>query len=163
MFREILCTDFVEMAALRKFRFAAATLAVRIPFVTMLTAAILSQSYQITTHSTTEFVSIHSISKTALAWPPAGARHACWWLCIIIIIIIFVVRQIIRLNSAANRRLIAGELAVSTKYCPLERSLPGTLMLARRAGSPGNLHCSMFPAIKTISLTLSLYDLSFAV
>ena len=50
MFREILCTDFAEMAALQKFRFAAAILAVRIPFATMLTAANVSQSYQITTH-----------------------------------------------------------------------------------------------------------------
>ena len=59
MFREILCTDFAEMAALREFRLAAATLAVRIPFATMLTAANLSQSYQITTHCTSEFGSIH--------------------------------------------------------------------------------------------------------
>ena len=43
------------MAALWKCRFAAATLAVRIPFATMLTAANLSQSYQITTHCTSEF------------------------------------------------------------------------------------------------------------
>ena len=64
MFREILCTDFAEMAALRKFWFAAATLAMLIPFATMLTAANLSQSYQITTHCTSEFASIHSISKT---------------------------------------------------------------------------------------------------
>ena len=64
MFREILCTDFAEMAALRKFRFAAATLAVLIPFATMLTAANLSKSYQITTHCTGEFASIHSMSKT---------------------------------------------------------------------------------------------------
>ena len=65
MFREILCTDFAEMAAaLQNFRFAAATLAVRIPFATMLTAANLSQSYQITTHCTSEFASIHSISET---------------------------------------------------------------------------------------------------
>ena len=64
MFREILCTDFAEMAALQKFRFAAATLAVLIPIATMLTAANLSQSYQITTHCTSEFASIHSISET---------------------------------------------------------------------------------------------------
>ena len=89
MFLEILCTDFGEMAALQKFRFTAATLAMLIiPFATMLTAANLSQSYQITTHCTTEFVSIHSISKTALAIP-------CWWLCCncnlcIIIIIIMI-------------------------------------------------------------------------
>ena len=51
------------MAALRKFRFAAATLAVRIPFATVLTAANLSQSYQITTHCTNKFASIHSMSK----------------------------------------------------------------------------------------------------
>ena len=36
----------------------------RIPFATMLTAANLSQSYQITTHCTSEFASIHSISET---------------------------------------------------------------------------------------------------
>ena len=64
MFREILCTDFAEMTALLKFRFAATTLAVRIPFATMLTATNLSQSYQITTHCTSEFASIHSISET---------------------------------------------------------------------------------------------------
>ena len=52
-----------EMTALLKFRFAATTLAVRIPFATMLTAANLSQSYQMTTHCTSEFASIHSISK----------------------------------------------------------------------------------------------------
>ena len=80
MFREMLCTDFAEMAALRKFWFAAATLAMLIPFATMLNAAYLSQYYQITTHCTIEFASIHSIPKTALAMP-------CWWFCIIIIII----------------------------------------------------------------------------
>ena len=51
-------------AALQKNWFAAATLAVRIAFATMLTAANLSQSYQITTHCTSEFASIHSISET---------------------------------------------------------------------------------------------------
>ena len=76
MFREILCTDFAEMAALLKFWFAAATLAVRIPFATMLTAANLSQYYQIPTYCTSEFASMHSISKTTLAM-------SCWWLCII--------------------------------------------------------------------------------
>ena len=95
---ELLCTDFVEMAAFLKFRFAAATLAMLIiPFDTMLTAANLSQSYQITTHCTTEFVSIHSISKTALAIP-------CWWLCIIIIIIM------INLELFAIRT--SGEIAI---------------------------------------------------
>ena len=95
MFLEILCTDFGEMEALQKFRFTAATLAMLIiPFATMLTAANLSQSYQITTHCTTEFVSIHSISKTALAMP-------CWWLCIIIIIIIIIIITMINLELLA--------------------------------------------------------------
>ena len=35
MFREILCTDFGKMAALRTFRFAAATLAELISFATI--------------------------------------------------------------------------------------------------------------------------------
>ena len=61
-------------------------------------------------------------------------------------------RQIIRSNSAAKRRLIAGESAVSKKYCPLERSSPGASILVRRAGSPGNLHCSICLANKTISV-----------
>ena len=62
--------------------------------------------------------------------------------------------QIMRSNSGAKRRLIAGESAVTTKYCPsgLERLSPGASMLVRRAGSPGNLHCSMFPANKTMYL-----------
>ena len=149
MFREMLCTDFAEMAALRKILFAAATLSRRITFATMLTAANLSQSYQITTHCTSEFVSIHSIPKTALARP-------CWWLCIIIIIIIIMIkfellankpflssRQIlhrecifsrgwnkeahlcsatdIRSNIAAKRGFIGG----FDCYGPLERSSPG--------------------------------------
>ena len=51
------------MAALWKCRFAAATLAVRIPFATMLTAANLSQSYQITTHCTSEFAAFVEFLK----------------------------------------------------------------------------------------------------
>ena len=97
MFREILCTDFAEMAALQKFRFAAATLrlAVLIPFATILTASNLSQSYQITTHCTTEFVSIHSISETALAW----LAMPCWWLCIIIIIFIMINLELLAIRT----------------------------------------------------------------
>ena len=57
------CALFRQNGSIAKFRFAAATLAVLIPFATMLTAANLSQSYQITT-CTSEFASIHSISKT---------------------------------------------------------------------------------------------------
>ena len=65
---------------------------------------------------------------------------------------IFVVLQIIRSNSAAKRRLVAGESAVSKKYCPLERSSPAASILVRRAGSPDNLHSLIFPANKTISV-----------
>ena len=59
---------------------------------------------------------------------------------------IVVVQQIIWSNSAAKRRLICGDLLVSTKYCPWERSSPGASILLLLAGSPGNLHCSIFPA-----------------
>jgi hypothetical protein len=41
---------------LRKFRFAAVALALQVSFATKLNAADLSQSYQITTHRTSDFV-----------------------------------------------------------------------------------------------------------
>ena len=62
--------------------------------------------------------------------------------------LIFVVRQIIRLNSVAKRRLICGDLLVLTKYCPWERSSPGASMSSPLAGwawVPRSLHCSIFP------------------
>ena len=71
---------------------------------------------------------------------------------------IFIVWQTIRSNSAAKRRLICCDSSVSTKYCPFERSLAGESMSLPLAGSPDNLHCSIFPATTMSVCYRDLYD-----
>ena len=64
MFREILCTDFAEMAALVRCSYARCADSLCYNAHCSQVGSNLSQSHKITTHCTSEFASIHSISKT---------------------------------------------------------------------------------------------------
>ena len=64
MFREILCTDFAEMAALVRCSYARCADSLCYNAHCCQVGANLSQSHKITTHCTSELASIHSISKT---------------------------------------------------------------------------------------------------